>query len=180
MADILWHYAKGHEQLGPVNSAELKQMAADGWLLPEDLVWREGMAQWAAAGQVRGLFPDRGSGPDLSIRESARAGDEAPKSFEPRTAASSAASPGGPALTIYWLQAALWACCLVVVLVAGAVLLMTLWRADSAQDRAGAGAVFLSFVVGAYVLARAGEKLTELVLSYLDAQRRRGAGRSDV
>ena len=41
-----WYYAKGGQQLGPVNAEGLKQLAAAGQLQPSDLVWREGMAAW--------------------------------------------------------------------------------------------------------------------------------------
>jgi hypothetical protein len=56
MSPIEWYYAHGKEQVGPIPSAELKQLAAAGGLLPDDLVWREGMEQWVAARHVKGLF----------------------------------------------------------------------------------------------------------------------------
>ncbi len=59
MAEILWYYAHDQQQLGPVSSAELKRLAVVGLLLPDDLVWREGMEEWAPAVRVKGLFPPR-------------------------------------------------------------------------------------------------------------------------
>ena len=56
MTPIYWYYAHGNKQLGPVSSAELKHLATIGELLPDDLVWREGLAEWAPARSVRGLF----------------------------------------------------------------------------------------------------------------------------
>ncbi|HQE28034.1 MAG TPA: AIM24 family protein, partial [Phycisphaerae bacterium] len=53
---IEWYYAKGNQQLGPVTTQELQAMAADGRLSPEDLVWKEGLADWTPAGRVQGLF----------------------------------------------------------------------------------------------------------------------------
>lgn len=53
-----WHYSFGGEQFGPVSAAELQELAANGCLSPNDLVWREGMSDWAPARKVRGLFPD--------------------------------------------------------------------------------------------------------------------------
>ncbi len=38
-----WHYSKGGEKLGPVLTEELKVMAADGRLSPDDLIWKPGM-----------------------------------------------------------------------------------------------------------------------------------------
>ena len=56
MAPSDWYYAKGNRQLGPVSSTELKQLAESGQLVPDDLVWREGMVEWISANKVKGLF----------------------------------------------------------------------------------------------------------------------------
>ncbi len=40
------------QQAGPFDINTLKQMAANGSLVKDTLVWREGMANWSAAGQV--------------------------------------------------------------------------------------------------------------------------------
>ncbi len=56
MAPSDWYYAKGNRQLGPVSSTELKQLSESGYLTADDLVWREGMGEWIAAGKVKGLF----------------------------------------------------------------------------------------------------------------------------
>jgi hypothetical protein len=58
MNPIEWFYAKGDKHSGPVNSVELKRMATVGELKPDDLVWREGMADWTVARNVRGLFEE--------------------------------------------------------------------------------------------------------------------------
>jgi TM2 domain-containing membrane protein YozV len=55
MADE-WYYTQGTERKGPVSSAKLKQMADEGWMTPKDLVWKDGLANWMPAGEVRGLF----------------------------------------------------------------------------------------------------------------------------
>ncbi len=52
-----WHYTiNGQPAAAPVTSAQLKQLAASGQLKPTDLVWQDGMLEWAPAGSVRGLF----------------------------------------------------------------------------------------------------------------------------
>ena len=56
MSQVEWYYARDNQQAGPVSAVELKQLAAAGDLSPDDLVWREGMAEWAPARNVRGLF----------------------------------------------------------------------------------------------------------------------------
>ncbi len=58
MSPVEWYYARGNKQMGPVVSAELKRLASEGQLRPEDLVWREGMAEWTLARNVRGLFEE--------------------------------------------------------------------------------------------------------------------------
>ncbi len=56
MSPVEWYYAKGKRRLGPVTSIELKQLADQEFLSPDDLIWREGMDDWLAADNVRGLF----------------------------------------------------------------------------------------------------------------------------
>ncbi|MCE5303355.1 MAG: DUF4339 domain-containing protein [Planctomycetaceae bacterium] len=60
MSPVEWYFAQGTKQIGPVSAAELKRLAASGELRPQDLVWREGLTEWAPARSVRGLF-DEGS-----------------------------------------------------------------------------------------------------------------------
>jgi ABC-type multidrug transport system ATPase subunit/ABC-type multidrug transport system permease subunit len=52
-----WFYSTdGKPPVGPVSATELRAVAKAGRLQPTDLVWKEGMAQWILAGQVKGLF----------------------------------------------------------------------------------------------------------------------------
>ena len=52
-----WYYTKDGLQQGPIGTAALKDVAASGQIQPTDLVWKEGMANWTAAGNLKGLFP---------------------------------------------------------------------------------------------------------------------------
>lgn len=52
-----WHYSKGGQQHGPVSAADLKALTKSGELLPTDMIWKEGMAEWKPAGSLKGLFP---------------------------------------------------------------------------------------------------------------------------
>ncbi|HLA85504.1 MAG TPA: DUF4339 domain-containing protein [Thermoguttaceae bacterium] len=56
MNEIQWYYASEDQRFGPISTVELKRLAERGQLTPADLVWREGMTDWTAAGQVKGLF----------------------------------------------------------------------------------------------------------------------------
>jgi uncharacterized membrane protein YhaH (DUF805 family) len=61
-----WFYSHKGEQLGPVSFADL-QLKSQGKLLDPrlDLVWTKGMAEWKAAGEVKGLF-ERSAAPPPS------------------------------------------------------------------------------------------------------------------
>jgi len=50
-----WYYSKGSQQHGPVSASDLKILAKSGALLPTDMVWKEGMAEWKPASNVKGL-----------------------------------------------------------------------------------------------------------------------------
>ena len=63
-----WFYAVQGDRVGPVSIDKLKELAAQGGLLPEDMVWQDGMEDWKPASKVRGLFPasvSRSGPPDL-------------------------------------------------------------------------------------------------------------------
>ena len=51
-----WHYSKDGQEHGPVSASDLKNLAKSGALLPSDLIWKEGMAEWKPASNVKGLF----------------------------------------------------------------------------------------------------------------------------
>lgn len=55
MADA-WYYARNEQRFGPLPRAELGKLALEGQLLPNDLVWTEGMPDWQRAYSVAGLF----------------------------------------------------------------------------------------------------------------------------
>ena len=208
MPEVQWYYARDDKQHGPVSGAELKQLAASGRLLAADLVWREGLEEWAPAGRLKGLFPDAkagaatgqgsaihqgavppvaivdqehalaatppgpalspGSFPDGTLPDAA-ALDRAVRTTEP--AAESPSESRSPGLSIpavlILLQAVPWATCVLVVLIGVALFTVAFLRAKNASDSASAGVVFGTFFVAAYVLARAGEKASQLMLAWL-------------
>jgi len=59
MADQ-WYYAHQGQQSGPVSTEQLKQLAASGQIQASDLLWKQGMAAWAAASTVEGVFSASG------------------------------------------------------------------------------------------------------------------------
>ena len=85
MNPVEWYYARENKQTGPVSSVDLKRLATTGELSPDNLVWREGMTEWTAARNVRGLFEE--------------AADSSLKIGEP--AASAAVAPPAPARHLF-------------------------------------------------------------------------------
>jgi TM2 domain-containing membrane protein YozV len=55
MADD-WFYSQNGQQAGPVMFVALQSLAASGKLQPGDLIWQQGMPNWAPASTVQGLF----------------------------------------------------------------------------------------------------------------------------
>lgn len=56
MATGEWYYSKNDEKVGPIASADLKQLAADGTISPTDLVWKQDWPEWKPASSIKGLF----------------------------------------------------------------------------------------------------------------------------
>ncbi len=59
MADAVsqWYYSVDGSRTGPVTSDELRELVAIGKLGSDDLVWKEGTAEWVSAAKVKGLIP---------------------------------------------------------------------------------------------------------------------------
>ncbi len=188
MPEIQWYYARNEQQFGPVLGSELKQLAASGGLARDDLVWREGMEQWAPAGRIKGLFPESKetptSGPAIATMDHvlppappeappppSGAAIAAPPPSEPRPASIGQRYSAESVLTM--VQASLWGMCVLVVLLGGVLFLIAILRAGSDNQQAGAaGAVYMTFFIGAYVIARAGEKVSQLMAAYLQRTKR--------
>lgn len=51
-----WFVARHGKHEGPYTVAQLQEWARQGKLAPTDLVWREGMSDWARASSINGLF----------------------------------------------------------------------------------------------------------------------------
>ncbi len=51
-----WYYAKDGQQSGPVRFEQLSELAKNGGLSAQDLVWNSTMKDWTPAGQVQGIF----------------------------------------------------------------------------------------------------------------------------
>jgi uncharacterized RDD family membrane protein YckC len=49
-----WYYAEQGKQTGPVNDEQFDEMVRNGTILPDTLVWHEGMAAWAPCREAKG------------------------------------------------------------------------------------------------------------------------------
>ncbi len=78
MAD--WYYTTDRRQRGPVSANELRSLAERGLLRPTDLVWQDGMSEWARADEQE-FFPRLSRSPK---RTASRAGDDAEHESRPR------------------------------------------------------------------------------------------------
>jgi hypothetical protein len=57
---VAYNVAKDGKPTGPYDISKLSEMAQNGELLPESLVWKQGMTTWEKANAVdelKGLFP---------------------------------------------------------------------------------------------------------------------------
>jgi hypothetical protein len=53
-----WYYScKGQKVVGPCSPSQLKKLATDGQLTPDDLVGKNRVVRLVKAGSVKGLFP---------------------------------------------------------------------------------------------------------------------------
>jgi hypothetical protein len=69
-----WFYTREGERLGPVAFSELQAKAREAGLNPRlDMVWKQGMEEWKAAGEIDGLF-EKGDAPESQKTLSSTAG----------------------------------------------------------------------------------------------------------
>jgi len=77
-----WYWSKrgSDERNGPVSSEEFKELAEEGDLEPDDLVWTEGMDDWQEASSVEGVKDFFESPPPLPEESEKQGGtqEEAP------------------------------------------------------------------------------------------------------
>ena len=51
-----WYYANQGQQSGPISDSDLARLVANGEVLSETLVWREGMQEWLPVHSIPGLI----------------------------------------------------------------------------------------------------------------------------
>lgn len=57
--------ARGVTELGPLTGSEVRELLCEGFLLPADLYWEEGMADWAELGEFKSEPPIAGKSAGL-------------------------------------------------------------------------------------------------------------------
>jgi hypothetical protein len=165
MPEVQWYYARNDQQFGPVTAAELKQLADVGKLSPDDLLWREGMDSWNTAINLRGLFSDdtaQGKGlADPMVSPPRTDAQRSPTRPLPGTAQ----APAALRSLLRTTQIILWTICVLVVLAGVILFTRAFLSTKDPGEQAAAGAIFSTFFIAAYVLARTGEKLSRLLLT---------------
>ncbi len=162
MAEVQWYYAKNDQPMGPVSATELQQLVDSGELKPDDLLWREGMEAWTTAINLHGLFnADEAIPASGAVSTIARRSDERPSLARVERVSAQARLQSLVDAT----QFILWTTCVLVVLVGVVLFTRAFLRAENAGEEAAAGAVFSAFFVAAYVLARCGEKVSQLLVA---------------
>lgn len=54
-----WYYVNASDQeIGPVDSHEIRRLVVSGLIRPDTQIWRDDLPDWVEAGQIRKLFPD--------------------------------------------------------------------------------------------------------------------------
>ena len=63
-----WFYSLNGQRQGPVTQAEFDQLIANGVIMPDTLVWRQGMADWSPWSKISGGAPAAGeAGDDTAV-----------------------------------------------------------------------------------------------------------------
>jgi len=65
-SDKMWYVRKGIKKLGPFSNAEMRGLANSGKLVPEDMIWKDGLDGWVKASKLKGAFPARVESQKLS------------------------------------------------------------------------------------------------------------------
>jgi hypothetical protein len=125
-----WYYAKDGQQRGPFPETHVRQLAASGQILPHDLVWHDGLAEWVAAQSVVGLMPEAGEGTSAAPPGAASVQADAPRApagARPRSYGSSTyGAAGSPSEFPPWLA---------VLLTVGTLGLFSIWYTWRASAR---------------------------------------------
>jgi hypothetical protein len=62
----MYYLGKNGQQTGPFSIEQLQSMAASGQVAPSDMLWAEGMSEWAPASSIAGIFAAPQSSPVYS------------------------------------------------------------------------------------------------------------------
>ena len=93
MAD--WYFIQNDRQIGPVQLEQLQQAVSSGQVLPTDLVWHTGMADWLPVKKV----PELGGGKKFGLFGGGAKKEEAPGPGQPAASGRKHAGGGNAGLS---------------------------------------------------------------------------------
>lgn len=102
MSNPTWFYIDAQQQqLGPVTIEQLQQLATNGQIQPTTLVWTEGMAEWAQAAQVQGIYAQTAAPVAAAAAPVLLATGSAAPVANPYTAPGTQVAPGAGVAGVY-------------------------------------------------------------------------------
>ena len=151
----------------PASRASGEQGLAQG---PEGLYPADSSGSEMFAGALPLITPPRGTPIDSGLFRTAGKAEE-PSSFPPEGSAVRPLSRSRIPFVLFLAQGVLWGTCGLVVLLGGLLFSVSRLRGTSPTEEAASATVLGMFFIGAYVVAQAGEKISRLVLSFLERRR---------
>jgi hypothetical protein len=120
-------------------------------------------------GELPAIGPSRPTAIESGLFRTVAPDDEA--AFAPEEEAMLPPRRSRIPLVLFLARGVLWGTCGLVVLLGGLLFSVSRMRGTSATEEAASATVLGMFFLGAYVVAQAGEKISQLVLSFLERRR---------
>jgi len=118
-SDKMWYVLKGIKRLGPFSNAEMRGLASSGKLVPEDMIWKDGLDGWVKASKLKGVF---------QVQPEIQEVSPPPIESEPETSNQQSGNPSGSILLVTTII------CSVVVIVIGGGLIISAGQKKSTKS----------------------------------------------
>ncbi len=91
-----WYYLRDGKTMGPVSEVSIRAWLESGFLLPDDLLWRAGMAQWLPVVELPEFGGSGGDGRAAGLEEGREAVDSHPEGSSPEASEGPDLASAGP------------------------------------------------------------------------------------